>query len=101
MNEAEQQRHAELAEEYTQLAHAMQSGVAAEMHFTKQTDPKHLRVGVNMAMVDSSALAGLLIRKGVITELEYAEALRDGLKAEVERYEQRLTEHFGKPVHLA
>lgn len=98
----EQERIAQLTDEYQKLAHAMQSGVATEMHlpYTKQTEPKHLRVGVNSAFVDISALAGLLMRKGVITELEYVQAIRDGMKAEVERYEQRLTEHYGRPIHL-
>jgi hypothetical protein len=98
----DEERIAQLTEEYKQLAHAMQSGVATEMHlpYTKQTDPKHLRVGVNSAMVDAGALAGLLIRKGIITELEYVQAIRDGMAAEVEAYQQRLTEYYGRPITL-
>lgn len=96
----DQERISELAAEYQQLAHAMQSGVAAEMHFTKQTEPKHLRVGVNSALVDASSLARLLISKGLITELEYVEAIRDGMAEEVKRYEQRLSEHYGRTVRL-
>lgn len=95
-------RIAEIFDEYRQLAHAMRSGVAAEMHlpYTKDAEPKHLRTGVNSAMVDTSSLAGLLIKKGIITDLEYAEAIRDGMKAEVERYEQRLTEYHGRTIKL-
>ncbi len=96
----EQDRTQKAATEYQQLAHAMQAGVAAEMHHTKQTDPKHLRTGVNSALVDIAALAELLIKKGVITEAEYVEAIRDGMAEEVARYEARLSEHYGKPVKL-
>lgn len=91
----EQRRVAELTQEYLDLVHAMQSGVAAEMEHTDQATPKHLRVGVN-----SSALGALLIRKGLITEVEYAEAMRDGIAAEVGAYQRRLSEHFGTDVHL-
>ena len=59
-----------MLEEYMELAHAMQSGVAYEM----EIDPdfkdlpenlkkifKHLRVGINTALVESGALQGILI----------------------------------------
>ena len=48
---------------YDAAAHAMQSGVAFEIGagVSRETEPKHLRVGVNSAMVDSAALAALLI----------------------------------------
>ena len=37
---------------YLDAAHAMQTGVAFTMHQdSSQTDPKHLRVGINSAMV--------------------------------------------------
>lgn len=96
----DQERIAQLTAEYRQLVHAMQSGVATEMHHSSDTEPKHLRVGVNSSLVNSSALGELLIRKGLITELEYVQAIRDGMKAEVERYEQRLSEHYGRPITL-
>jgi len=97
----DQERIAQLAEEYHQLAHAMQSGVAAEMnHHPQPTEPKHLRTGINSSLVNSSALGKLLIDKGLITELEYIQAIRDGMAEEVQRYEQRLSEHYGRPVHL-
>ena len=54
---------------YEEAAHAMQSSVAHEMnlpHRQAPTEPKHLRVGVNTAMVDHAALAYLLIQKGII-----------------------------------
>lgn len=88
----------EIRDEYVALCHAMQSGVATWMNYErppKSTDPKHLRVGVNAAMVEHGALAGLLISKGLITELEYFTALRDRMKAEVESYQQMISDHLG------
>lgn len=83
-------------------AHAMQSGVAAEMPIDPSaTTPKHLRVGVNVAMSDHGSLARLLIAKGVISEAEYLAAIADGMEAEARKYEQRLSEHYGRPVNLA
>ena len=96
----DQERIAQLTAEYRQLAHAMQSGVATEMHHSSDTEPKHLRVGVNSAMVDCAALAALLMRKGLFTELEYVQEVRDQMAAEVARYEQRLSEHYGRPITL-
>ena len=89
-------------ERYLAAAHAMQTGVAMEMeHGSKDTTPKHLRTGVNSAMVEHSALAGLLISKGVITGEEYAEALAAGMERETKAYEDRLSEHIGTKITLA
>lgn len=83
-------------ERYAAAAHGMQSGVAMEMtHNPAPTSPKHLRVGVNAAMVDHAALAALLIAKGVFTEDEYVAALADAMEREQARYEQHLRERFG------
>ena len=89
-------------ERYLAAAHAMQSGVAAEMQINpKGTEPKHLRVGVNAAMVEHGALVGLLIAKGLFTLAEFEAALADGMEAEVARFEETLSAHYGKPVTLA
>lgn len=86
---------------YRALAHAIQSGVAMEMNYDKtSTTPKHLRVGVNMAMVEHAALADLLMRKGLITEAEYSDALIQGLEREVAAYEKRLSEMLGAHITL-
>ena len=86
---------------YQKALHAMQTGVAIEM--TRQpesTEPKHLRVGVNSAMVEHSALVKLLIASGVITEEQFMAALAEGMEAEKTRYEQRLSRLLGTPVTL-
>lgn len=86
---------------YFKATHAMQSGVAAEMNYrTQPTEPKHLRVGINSALVDSSSLARLLMSKGVFTEEEYTAAIADGMEAEVERYRIHISKLLGKDVTL-
>jgi hypothetical protein len=96
----DEQRIAELTQEYHDLLHAVQSGVAAEMELTDAHTPKHLRTGVNSSLVNSSALGRLLIHKGLITEVEYVEALCVGMRDEVAVYEQRLSKHYGRTIHL-
>lgn len=92
----------EINKRYTELAHALQSGVAMMMNINpKDTEPKHLRTGVNMALVDSASLATLLISKGIITEEEYGDALIAGLEREVESYETMISAALGgKKVKL-
>lgn len=89
----------ELQEEYFGLLHAVQSGVAADPAHDSLA-PKHLRTGLNGVLCDHGALVDLLIRKGLITEQEYWEASVKMLKTEVARYEEELSEKFGKPVTL-
>lgn len=81
--------------------HGVQSGVAAKMEYDdSDTSPKHLRVGVNSAMVQHSALALMLLRKGVIGEQEYWEALADAAERERAMYEQWLSDRTGRTIHL-
>jgi hypothetical protein len=75
--------------------HAMQSGVHATMMRmggpgAGDTSPKHLRVGVNSAMVQVTALVRLLVKKGLITVAEYEAELVDEMNAEADRYEAEL-----------
>ncbi len=77
-------------ERYLAAAHGMQSGVAFEETLgAKDMTPRHLRVGVNSAMVEHAALVDLLLSKGVISEEEYFKALADGMEREVAAYEGR------------
>jgi hypothetical protein len=78
--------------EHARLSHAMQAGVALLMHQDPtETSPKHLRVGVNVALADQGALVKLLIDKGVITEDEYGDAIVAGMQREVDSYTERVT----------
>ena len=80
---------------YLAAAHAMQSGVAMKMNFDPaETTPKHLRVGVNSAMVGLAAITALLIAKGVITEDEYASVLADAMEEERDSYQRWLQERM-------
>jgi hypothetical protein len=76
---------------YAAAMHGVQSAIAYEISAKKNEahSPKHLRTGVNSAMVNAEAIATLLITKGIITELEYVEALADAAERELARYEER------------
>jgi uncharacterized lipoprotein YbaY len=87
------------SERYAAAAHAMQSGVAFKMnHDPKETEPKHLRVGINAAMSDQGGLVKILIDKGVFTLEEYTKAIADQMEIEAESYRlaaQQKTGHGG------
>ena len=97
-----------LRQRYLNAAHAMQSGVRFDMESDNlpadanksATDPKSLRTGVNSAMIETAALAHLLIEKGLITSDEYIKSLVKFMEQEVELYEQRLAIKLGHPVTL-
>lgn len=90
-----------LQDKYYKLMHAMQSGVALMMNYDKsETSPKHLRVGVNSALIDSSALAKLLIEKKIITEEEFYTALCELAENDVKSYEQKITEITGSNTKI-
>lgn len=65
---------------YMNAAHAVQTAIAFTMG--PETEPKHLRVGIDLTKSDQGALATLLIEKGVITEAEYFKALADAMERE-------------------
>ena len=52
-------------------------------------------------MVDSAALAGLLISKGIFTMEEYAKAVADQMEKEAESYRKRIADRLGRDVTLA
>ncbi len=91
----------DLQRRYEIAAYAVQAGVAMELNDNPPTisqsaaSPKMLRTGVNLAMVEHGALVRLLIKKGIITDLEYMEELVAGVEAEQAAYEARLTQRFG------
>ena len=86
---------------YTAAMHAVQSGVAAKMEYDPaETTPKHLRVGVNSALLQNTALLLLLLRKGVIHEDDYWAALADAAEQEKALYESWLSDRTGTTIHL-
>lgn len=86
-----------LMDEYHRQAHGMQSGVAIEnsRHHPDYDHLKHLRVGVNSAMVETSALVRLMVRKGIFTYEEWWQTLVEAMTAEKAAYEQR----YGVTLH--
>lgn len=90
-----------LQEEYRELMHAMQTGVEyLKEKEPKLVDTKHLRVGVNSALVSLGATVKLLIDKGLLTEHEYWKALVDAMKEEVQSHEAALSKATGAAVTL-
>lgn len=88
-------------ERYNAACHAMQSGVAVELGIDGTSGtPKHLRTGVNSAMVNNQAMVELLIEKGVITHKEFFDKLADCMEAEAKAYEKRLSDHAGVNIKL-
>lgn len=72
-------------ERYDAAVHAVQSAIAFMMNYGyKGTEPKHLRVGIHSALVNDAALADILIKKGIITQEEYAESVMEWMEKEVE-----------------
>lgn len=99
--EAELKRLAELRSQYDALLHKMQTGVAVMMeHGSAETEPKHLRVGVNAAMSDAGAIVNLLIQKGLLTEIEVWQALVDGMRREADGYKRDVQKAMGPGVEL-
>jgi len=92
----------ELRAEWQASAHAMQSGIAMQLERGSTcATPKHLRVGLNVALRDQGSLVALLIKKGLFTEAEYVEAIAAGMATEVEETERVLSQEFGVTIKLA
>lgn len=86
---------------YTQAMHGVQTGIAVLIeHGDQLASPKHLRVGIDSVQVSIAALAGLLIKKGLFTHLEYVEALADEAEKERSRLEVKLSALMDAPIKL-
>ena len=89
-------RAQEIFDRITAKLHAVQTGVGYMMEQgSKETHPKHLRVGINNALIQNSALQMLLVIKGIITPVEYAEAVEFLVEREVERYRREVASAMG------
>ena len=88
-------------ERYNAAMHAVQSGIAMGIsRGDTETQPKHLRVGVNSALIETTAFLRLLLTKRIITEEEWFKALADEAEREVQRYEARLSKAMGSKIKL-
>lgn len=79
------------------LPHRVQSAIAFLMSNAENSrqrypecEPKHLRVGVNSAMIEASAMGRLLMSKGIITSKEYYDSLILLWQEELRSYQDRL-----------
>jgi hypothetical protein len=86
---------------YTAAMHGVQSAIALEIETvgaaSAGANAKHLRVGINSCLVDSSAVAQLLMREGVFTEDEYFAALAAAAERELAEMTTRVRERTGMP----
>lgn len=89
-------------ERYNFHIRRMQTGVRILMEtgHSRDTEPKHLRVGVNSAMSDQYGLAKLLIAKGLITHDEYVKAMADAAEEEAARYQAIIHKTIGPNVSI-
>ena len=91
--------YTDLGLSYEEAAHGVQSAIAHGMSSgATDTEPKHLRVGVDMSKSDLYGLATLLMEKGVFTLEEYVEHMRLAANTEVARFEAEATERLGATV---
>jgi len=94
-------RLADLKCRYEIACHAMQTGVAYKMAVSpNETNPKHLRVGINSAMVETSVLFKIMLKRGLITEIEFYEILCETMEEEAKGYQSWIEVHIGKQVKL-
>jgi hypothetical protein len=92
---------------YDVALHGVQAGAALEIAQANAGLPdallralKHLRVGIDSAMVNDAAMARLLVKRGIITGEAYIEEIRLEANRELDRYEARLSEAYGRKVTL-
>lgn len=101
MSESEKDYNAkrmEFQDRYTRAAQQLQTAVKLYSNYdSTDMGPIHLRVGINSSLVDSWTIAHLLIKKGIITELEYIEALAVEMEREVDRYKYKFKKYLGRP----
>lgn len=86
---------------YEEAAHGIQSSIAqgmADGSGLAETEPKHLRVGVDLSKSDTYGLATLLMQKGVFTLEEYMENMRLAANTELATHEAEASERFGAVV---
>lgn len=98
MNAADQQN----IERYHAAMHGVQSAIALDISVSGDNgagaDPKHLRTGINSCLSDNSAIAKLLMAKGVFTESEYYAAIADAAERELASVTERMRKRTGNPL---
>lgn len=88
---------------YNTAMQRMQSAIAFEFNnewTSSAKDAKHLRVGINSALMEHGALISLLLKKGIFTETEYFESLLTFAVMEADRVEREVKKKFNLPAYL-
>lgn len=95
----------EFLAEYKRLGHAIQTGIGWKIQLDTgspdvNSDPnlnahKHLRVGIDTNKADLGSISRLLVKKGLISDDEFKQAILEGLELEKASYEDQLNERFG------
>jgi hypothetical protein len=83
---------------YATAGHRIQTAIAVLMGRDPSfslTQPKHMRVGLDLSKSDAGGLARLLIAKGVFTEAEYIEAITASAEQEADSYERMVQATLG------
>jgi hypothetical protein len=88
-------------ERYAAAMHGVQSAIALEIEQLGEkaagANAKHLRTGINSCLVDSSAIATLLIGKGIFTQDEYFAAIAEAAERELATMTDRVRKSTGIP----
>lgn len=87
-----------IARAYDAAGHRVQTAIAMLMNFDpdyQATQPKHLRVGVDMEKADMAGVVTLLIEKGIFTKDEYLKAILKSAIDEANSYETQLQAVLG------
>lgn len=84
---------------YEEAAHGVQAAIAYAMGTgSKATEPKHMRVGIDMSKADMLGLATLLIAKGIFTQDEYIEHMRLAANQELHMREEEVFAKTGARI---
>lgn len=90
-----------LQNRYLKVMHAVQTGISYKIQAGEtEHSPKHLRVGVNSAMINNAAMVKILVEKGIFTYEDYWNKIIDEAEAEVKRYEEWIEQTTGAKVTL-
>lgn len=90
-------RQNDLGLSYEAALHGVQCSIAFGF-YERSMEPKHMRTGVDMSKVDALGLACLLIDKGLIGGVEYAEYLRLAANLEVVNRQEEAKHQTGKEI---
>ena len=95
----------ERKQELIKRIHAAQHACMTGAGYYLEKDPKvanakHVRNGLDSAMVQHSAAVQLLIKKGIITEEEYLVEMAEAFETEKARYEKELSKLHNTNITL-